>query len=348
MTDGQRNVIDSLKSYVAEYEALYVAKSDLFKLKYTEKPSKPAKPIRKELSIKAKVLTPLKTDKFIKSVIFCITEVALFIFLIICFANGSNEELGFWGTVLIMLGVPASIALMIFVGIKIKKTDGISPYIRAKKENELKIRYNQKHAKEIKEALEAEDVRYNNALTEYEEKEKEYNIAAEKYEQEIGKPMKELKIRIEQSEKRVNDFEEFFKDGLGKCIAKCRNVPRAISLKNKYFVRSDDLRELLKYYFDKNCFDDNAQMDDLLNDISTKIVFGTDDERLSIILDKMKDYHLSMVEYLNEEERERLAKWEAGKEQRSADTRCRSCKYYESCANKGKIDCGHYTPKGLF
>lgn len=291
----EKSLLDNLKAYVSTYGKLSTAELDLYKLKKAEKPVKPNQPCHKEPSIKAKVLSPLKTDKLIKSILLCIVEVALLIFLIICITNGSNKSLGFLGTVMIMLGTPVSIALMIFVGIKIKKTDGISSYIRAKKENEQKIRYNQKHAKEIKEALDAENFRYNNALAEYENKKKEYEIALLKYEQEVEKPMAELPEKIEEWKKIVNDFCEMFQVQLGKYFD---NAILYDDGKRKYVVLDSTLKELFEYYIEKNDFAEDAQLEDFICDIYKKITDGSDDERLSEILLKVKrDHSLSCVSH---------------------------------------------------
>ena len=216
--------IKSLISYVSSYEE---RKNAQVKLEALQGQAKPCPPV---LSMKEKVLKPLDTNKLIKSIILFVLEVFLVVFFILCCAN-------VFGVLFTTFLAPVSIGLMIFVGIKIKSNDGITPYIKAKKENELIIRYNQKHAKEIKEAFEKYTV----------EKE-QYTIAMAKYNEEVMHPIKNLENEIKKLEEYIQGFRQDFQKQMA---WRNRSICDFELTEKQFFIEEHRLKELIDYYISK-------------------------------------------------------------------------------------------------
>ena len=341
MSGEQKSLISNIKDYVSTYEELPNLDSNYYKLTIHQEPDPPCF-CPQEPSFKAKVLRPLKTDQLIKTILLCVAEVVLLVFFILCCTKT-------FGTLTIMFGAPVSIGLMIFVGIKIKSNNGISYYIQAKKENEQKIRYNQKHAKEIQEALEVANSINRVALKEHEEKKVEY-----------------------EKKKALCDFCKAFELKLGNSISSKKS---GIAFdcgdgKERFLISLSNLKELLQYYIDHDTSNEKTQVEDLIGDISDKIIGGTKDKSLWEFITTIRKEHFSAVERIKDEQMikrwalkkeqeareaqeaveraERLQREEEIKQKRKAQdarTKCYHCTHYDTCTVKGRIDCPMYSFK---
>ena len=351
MLDEDKNLIAIIKEYVSTYEELPF--SDDYKLTIQKKPTPPYLHSPQEPSFKAKALMPLKTDQLIKTTILCVAELALLVLFILCCAN----TFGFGITLFL---APVSIGLLIFIGIKIKNNNGISYYLKAKKENEQKIRYNQKHEKEIQEALNIANARNKEAFEKHKKEKEEY-----------------------EKRKYIYDFCEMFELKLGSSISKKQAglVFDCGDGKKKFLISPNNLKELLQYYIDQGVFENSAKTDDLFEDISEKIVSESEDTPLSEFVNTLRKEHYSAVRCIEDDlRRKRIQEmetrlmheesWERGRVEREARkaaeedekrqkeeeikqkrkaqdarTKCYHCKHYDTCTVKGRIDCPMYVIK---
>ena len=326
-----KNLVETLKEYVSVYDSFSEAKLESYKLGKEPKPIEPKPPVLAP-KVKEKPLLYVDRGAYIKTIVLYILEIVFLGLLIYSIVAGSGDNLGFLNTIFLMGAPVVSIVMMIVVGIKIKKSNGIKEYKRAKFENQQRSAYNRQHAKEIKEALQEETKRYNDALAEYQEKKKEYDIAIIKYEEEVSK-FKELKAFVKSLELRLGTY---MYSRLG-----CRDMIATYSKGEHVFRISDNnLRDLFNYYIDKNYFADNAQMEDLIEDIYSKIYWGTDDNDLVEILEEMKrsaTYSVEVNRRLDEERRER----------EKAFYRCEHCVYVRSCPSdiKRNPNCTAFRPR---
>lgn len=330
-----KNLVETLKEYVSVYDSFSEAKRKSYKLEKESKPIEPKPPVLAP-KVKEKPLLYVDRGAYIKTIVLYILEIVFLGLLIYSIVAGSGDNLGFLNTIFLMGAPVVSIVMMIVIGIKIKKSNGIKEYKRAKFENRQRSAYNSQHAKEIKEALQEETKRYNDALAEYQEKKKEYDIAIIKYEEEVSK-VKELKAFVESLELRLGTY---MYSRLG-----CRDMIVTYSTgKHVFRIRDNNLRDLFNYYIDKNYFADNARMEDLFEDIYSKIYWGTDDNDLVEILEEMKRSATYSVEVNREYDREMVRKLRETQAQRD---RCSHCVYDRSCPSsvKDNPNCAAFRPR---
>lgn len=289
-----KNLVETLKEYVSVYDSFSEAKLKSYKLEKEPMPIEPKPPVRIAPKVKEKTLLYVDRGAYIKTIVLYILEIVFLGLLIYSIVAGSGDNLGFLNTIFLMGAPVVSIVMMVVIGIKIKKSNGIKEYKRAKFENRQRSAYNRQHAKEIKEALQEETKRYNDALAEYQEKKKEYDIAIIKYEEEVSKPLAELKEKIDRLEKEVNDFVEAFQIKLGIYFD---NVVIYNDGKKRYFIVDSRLKSLFEYYIESGDLSEDADIDYLAYDVYRKITDNDiEDKKLSALLfDIMKEHSMARV-----------------------------------------------------
>ena len=384
MTEDRNEILNKLKQvdYLASQKTKLEKELVTIKPNLPHRPSEPTKPSAPNPKItKEKELIPLRKDLFFKSFILWTIEIIVAIVCVFLFLGGGKSD-SFGSTILLMVAAPICLIVMIVIGIKIKKTKGISRYFSAIKENENREIYNKRIAKENKKAIEDENNRYENDLKDYEEKMSLYQKALEEYEQEKAKQINLFEQEKKAKEESINSIgkeiatlltelspsEEFnlnelplnsiprlipyIEDGKANTVEEAINllcehlllVQKEAEEQRQKQEEEEKISNFLQHLFQElNQRDDDDYEETESYNLATRRTRRRAQASEDALLEETRRHNREM-ERMEKEAKERREREEREQKRKAtqAASQCRTCKYFDSCARKGTPDCAVY------